>query len=190
MLQWVAVSCSKLQCVAVFYSVLQCVAVCCSVLQCAAVCCSVLQCAALLSHSWIRSQVSYDVCIYEQVISQNQNTDERRWIKHPSPHYSALQNTATLCNTLQHTATHYNTLQHSLSHYSALQHNATHKDRRRLMKHTRMRKHTHTERERDWESERACARARTRKRDKHTLIHTKNSPILPSVHMKFVRIEV
>ena len=39
---------------------------------------------------------------------------------------SALQHTATHCNTLQHTATHCNTLQHTAAHCSTLQHTATH----------------------------------------------------------------
>ena len=39
---------------------------------------------------------------------------------------SALQHTATHCNTLQHTATHGNTLQHTATHDNTRQHTATH----------------------------------------------------------------
>jgi len=41
------------------------------------------------------------------------------------PH-TALQHTATHCNTLQHTATHSNTLQHIATYCNTLQHIATH----------------------------------------------------------------
>jgi len=119
--------------------VLQCVAVCCSVLQRVAVCCSVLQCVAVLAtalhsrkgngaehvHSTPRQRRYVEgvlqcvaacciaVCCKRKVQSRCQISREQN---------TALQHTATHCNTLQHTATHCNTLQHTTTHCNTLQH--------------------------------------------------------------------